>query len=147
MRFSQVVADAAAWIEREGRVSYRALKLEFELNDEVLEALKLELIEIRELAVDKDGEMLVWAGPKPEPSAEAPHSTLRSRPSFVVGDDPYPDDIDTMAERRHLTVMFCDLVNSTAFSEQLAPEELQTVVRTYQEVSAQVIERHEGHIA
>ena len=43
--------------------------------------------------------------------------------------------------------MFCDLVGSTALSEQLDPEELQTVVRTYQEVSAQVIERHEGYIA
>ncbi len=43
--------------------------------------------------------------------------------------------------------MFCDLVGSTALSEQLNPEELQTVVRTYQEVSARVIERHEGYIA
>jgi class 3 adenylate cyclase len=43
--------------------------------------------------------------------------------------------------------MFCDLVGSTALSEQLDPEGLQTVVRTYQEVSAQVIERYEGYIA
>jgi class 3 adenylate cyclase len=43
--------------------------------------------------------------------------------------------------------MFCDLVGSTALSEQLDPEELQTVVRTYQEVSAQVIERYEWYIA
>ena len=147
MRFSQVVADAAAWIEREGRVSYRALKLEFELNDEVLEALKLELIEIRELAVDKDGKMLVWAGPKPEPSAEAPHSALRSRPSFVVGDDPYPDDLDTKAERRHLTVMFCDLVGSTALSQQLDPEDLRNVVRGYQKAAAEIISRDGGYIA
>ena len=50
-------------------------------------------------------------------------------------------------ERRQLTVMFCDLVGSTALSEQLDPEDLQTVVRTYQEVSAQVIERYKGYIA
>ena len=43
--------------------------------------------------------------------------------------------------------MFCDLVGSTALSEQLDPEELQTVVRTYQNVSVQVIERYEGYIA
>ena len=43
--------------------------------------------------------------------------------------------------------MFCDLVGSTALSEQLDPEELQAVVRTYQEVSAQVIERYAGYIA
>ena len=43
--------------------------------------------------------------------------------------------------------MFCDLVGSTVLSEQLDPEDLQTVVRTYQEVSAQVIKRYEGYIA
>ena len=50
-------------------------------------------------------------------------------------------------ERRQLTVMFCDLVGSTALSEQLDPEELREVVRAYQEVSAAVIQRYEGHIA
>src|SRR5262249_4780373 len=51
------------------------------------------------------------------------------------------------AERRQLTVMFCDLVDSTALSEQLDPEELREVVRAYQQTSAAVIERYEGHIA
>ncbi|MBI3300621.1 MAG: adenylate/guanylate cyclase domain-containing protein, partial [Deltaproteobacteria bacterium] len=54
---------------------------------------------------------------------------------------------DSFAERRQLTVMFCDLVGSTALSEQLDPEELREVVRTYQKVSAEVISRFEGHIA
>ena len=43
--------------------------------------------------------------------------------------------------------MFFDLVGSSALSERLDPEELQMVVPTYQEVSAQVIERYEGNIA
>ncbi len=51
------------------------------------------------------------------------------------------------AERRQLTVMFCDLVGSTALSEQLDPEELREVVQQYQEVCAHVIGRYEGHIA
>jgi predicted ATPase/class 3 adenylate cyclase len=51
------------------------------------------------------------------------------------------------AERRQLTVMFCDLVGSTALSEQLDPEELREVIRTYQEVCAEVINRFDGHIA
>lgn len=50
-------------------------------------------------------------------------------------------------ERRQLTVMFCDLVGSTALSAQLDPEELREIVRAYQEVSATVITRFEGHIA
>lgn len=51
------------------------------------------------------------------------------------------------AERRPLTVMFCDLAGSTRLSEQLDPEVLRHVVRRYQEASAQVVERHDGHIA
>jgi class 3 adenylate cyclase len=51
------------------------------------------------------------------------------------------------AERRQLTVLFCDLVGSTALSEQLDPEELREVVRVYQEVCAEVIHRFEGYIA
>src|SRR5262249_33902084 len=51
------------------------------------------------------------------------------------------------AERRQLTVMFCDLVGSTALSQQLDPEELRTVILAYQETCAQVIRRFEGHLA
>ena len=43
--------------------------------------------------------------------------------------------------------MFCDLVGSTVLSGQLDPEELREVVRTYQQASAEVIERYEGHNA
>ncbi len=62
MKFSEVVAQTLAWLQREGRGSYRALRLEFDLNEEVLDALKEEFIEVKELAVDKDGKMLVWTG-------------------------------------------------------------------------------------
>jgi class 3 adenylate cyclase len=51
------------------------------------------------------------------------------------------------AERRQLTVLFCDLVDSTALASQLDPEELRAVVRAYQETCAKVIARFEGHIA
>lgn len=50
-------------------------------------------------------------------------------------------------ERRQLTVMFCDLVGSTALSERLDPEELRTVVRAYQDAAGDVIQRLEGHVA
>ncbi len=43
--------------------------------------------------------------------------------------------------------MFCDLVGSTALSEQLDPEELREVVRAYQETCTAVIQRYDGHIA
>ena len=50
-------------------------------------------------------------------------------------------------ERRQLTVMFCDLVGSTALAERLDPEDLRAVIRAYQQCAAQVIERFGGHIA
>jgi class 3 adenylate cyclase len=51
------------------------------------------------------------------------------------------------AERRHLTVLFCDLVDSTALAGQLDPEDRREVVRAYQATCAEVIQRFEGHIA
>ena len=51
------------------------------------------------------------------------------------------------AERRQLTVLFCDLVDSTALASQLDPEDLREVVRAYQDTCAKVIARFDGHIA
>ena len=51
------------------------------------------------------------------------------------------------AERRQLTVMFCDLVDCTQLSSQLDPEEYREVVRAYQQLCAEVITRFDGHIA
>jgi len=51
------------------------------------------------------------------------------------------------AERRQLTVLFCDLVGSTALAGQLDPEDWREVVRAYQTACAEVIGRFEGHIA
>ena len=130
------------------RLSYRALKLQFQLDDEHLEAVKEELIEIRELASDKDGKMLIWKGatetPKERP-AQLVDAPAAEPPASAPS--PQPEQEAPAGERRQLTVMFCDLVGSTALSEQLDPEELQALVRTYQEVSAQVIERYAGYIA
>ena len=61
--------------------------------------------------------------------------------------DKQEDKAAPEAERRQLTVMFCDLVGSTSLSEQLDPEELRDVVRSYQESCAEVIDGHDGYIA
>ena len=57
--------------------------------------------------------------------------------------EPRPAD----AERRQLTVLFCDLVDSTVLASQLDPEDLREVVRAYQDTCAKVIACFEGHIA
>ena len=51
------------------------------------------------------------------------------------------------AERRQLTVMFCDLVGSTDLSQQLDPEDLREINRAYQDSCKSAIERYEGYVA
>jgi len=57
-----VVDQVIELLRSRGRVSYRALSVQFDLNDEALEALRAELIEVHQIAVDQSGTMLVWAG-------------------------------------------------------------------------------------
>jgi class 3 adenylate cyclase/predicted ATPase len=54
---------------------------------------------------------------------------------------------EMQAERRQLTVMFCDLVGSTELSTRLDPEELREVIRVYQDTCAKVIAQYDGFIA
>jgi len=62
MKFSELIEQARAWLQRQGRVSYRALKREFELDDEYLADLKSELVDAQRVAVDEDGKVHVWIG-------------------------------------------------------------------------------------
>ena len=52
-----------------------------------------------------------------------------------------------VAERRQLTVMFCDLVGSTALSARLDPEDMRQVIRAYQDASSGVVARYDGFVA
>src|SRR5262245_35880945 len=60
--FEEVVDQALAMLQRRGRVTYRLFKRQFDLDDEALEDLKLELIKGQRLAMDEEGEVLVWMG-------------------------------------------------------------------------------------
>jgi hypothetical protein len=62
MDFYDVLDQVVALLQRRRRVTYRALKLQFKLDDETLEALKDELLKAQRLAVDEAGEVLVWVG-------------------------------------------------------------------------------------
>ena len=80
-----------------------------------------------------------------------PQSLPQHSPTHVLSDEPstVPQPVlsSLAAERRQLTVMFCDLVGSTDLSGKLDPEDLREVVRAYQETAAEVIEHYGGHIA
>ena len=58
-----------------------------------------------------------------------------------------PAQMQSEAERRHLTVMMCDLVGSTALSERLDPEDLRDIIKAYQDACAAVITRFDGFVA
>ena len=61
MTFDELLGQVSALLQREGRVSYRALKRRFELQDDDIEDLKAELIDAKRLALDEDNKVLVWA--------------------------------------------------------------------------------------
>src|SRR5262245_62019019 len=67
--FEEILTQAIAMLQRLGRVSYRALKVQFRLDDDLLELLKDEIVEVHQLARDQEGKMLVWTG---DTTADAP---------------------------------------------------------------------------
>jgi TOMM system kinase/cyclase fusion protein len=150
MTFEELLDQAIDLLQRRGRVTYRTLRRQFHLDDDVLEDLKEELIYGQRLAVDEDGRVLVWTG-----GAHAPPGLIASPPPqeepHAAPSTPAPSSSaaphTSQAERRQLTVLFCDLVDSTVLARQLDPEDLRQVVRAYQEACAKVIARFEGHIA
>ena len=80
MTFSEVLIQVREWLHREGQVSYRALKRQFQLDDEYLEDLKAELIDAKRIAVDEDGKVLVWAGSEGNAESEQ-RGAVESAPS------------------------------------------------------------------
>src|SRR5712691_10065274 len=153
MTFEEILDQAIAMLQRRGRLTYGALKRQFQLDDAYLEDVKAELIEGQRLAVDEDGRVLVWTGradvpaltTPPAPQLGPPPATSDVQPIQVLPPPAAPQSPD--AERRQLTVMFCDLVDSTALSGQLDPEDLRDVVRAYQRVCADIITRFDGYVA
>lgn len=73
MTFDDILEQIIALLKRQGRVSYRALKMRFDLDDEYLDVLKEEMIDAQRLATDEDGRIMVWAcdaGGTPEPASQ-----------------------------------------------------------------------------
>ena len=153
MDFVAVVDQVIALLRQRGRVAYRTLKVQFTLDDDALEALKDELLYAQRLARDEDDRILVWTGdaqtPPSPPPLSSQHASPPATPEAARPQTAPPSAAPSTpeAERRQLTVLFCDLVGSTALSAQLDPEELREVVRAYQDTCAKVIARFEGHIA
>ena len=175
-QFQTSLLAVATLLQRDQRVTYPTLKYAFGIEGELLTEIRDEL-SFRRLAIDEGGKGLVWTGamapsqhhtdvaatispasPVREPHVgeiddvtNGPPVTLENAPEAASFNQqitsPETAHRAAEAERRQLTVMFCDLVGSTDLSGRLDPEDLREVVRAYQETAAEVIERYEGHIA
>lgn len=131
--FDEILARVRACVESEGRVSYRLLKRRFELDDEDIEDIRSELIDAKRLARDEDDKVLVWHGADGDGhGAEAGETALVA-----------PEG----ADRRLITVMFCDIVGSTELSARFDAEQLREIVQRYQETCGRVISARQGHVA
>ena len=150
MDFYEVLEQVVVLLQRHGRVSYRALKRQFDLDDEFVADLKDELIHSRHPIADEDGRSLIWTGEMKEVAESITHP---DQPQPIVEQTQPVQATQAIeshtpdAERRQLTVMFCDLVGSTSLSGDLDPEDYREVVRQYQQVCSEVIQRYDGHIA
>jgi class 3 adenylate cyclase/predicted ATPase len=152
MTFDDILDQVITLLKRQGRVSYGALKRRFDLDDAYLEDLKGEIL-FAYPVVDEEHRGLVWTGDTESVQAVAPPPSQPTLPSALQDQQspqgaplpaaPAPPE----AERRQLTVLFCDLVDSTRLASQLDPEDYRAVVRAYQHTCAEVIQRFDGHIA
>src|SRR6266446_5017986 len=140
MTFDDILAQVLALLQREGRVSYRALKLRFDLNDDYIEGIKDELIYAKKLAVDEEHRVLVWVGgqaaasalpPVPEtPDLTSAPATDQAREPLAYTPQHLAEKILTSrsalaGERKQVTVLFADLKGSTELIRDLDPEAAQ----------------------
>src|SRR5262249_15880102 len=135
-------------LQRDGRVSYRALKRRFELDAEYLEDLKAEIIQAKKLAVDEDGAVLVWTGgsaPAPTPASVQERAPLAYTPPYlaekIVGSRAALE-----GERKQVTVLFADLKGSTELIAGLDPEEARQLLDPALHVMIEAVHRFEGTV-
>ena len=156
MTFEEVVDQAVAMLQRRGRMTYRMLKRQFNLDDEVLEDLKIELIKGQRLAVDEDNDVLVWTGDASAVSTPAPVTPEPDAPTAAVLPLAYTpqhltDKILTSrraleGERKQVTVLFADLKDSTELIRDLDPEAAQQLLDPALHLMMEAVHRFEGTV-
>ena len=149
MTFDEILAQVLDLLQREKRLSYRALKVRFGLDDEHLAALKDEIIEAKQLAVDDRGVVLVWRGdgaPAPPATASTPvRMSFATLPAYLA--EKIRTTRDTLAgERKQVTVLFADLKGSTELIRGLDPEIAQRLLDPALQHMMDAVHRFEGTV-
>src|SRR5215212_6212094 len=128
--------DVGRWLAQIGLPQYTA---SFRANDIDAEVLGvLDESDLEKLGVTSLGHRKRLLGAIRALKQSAPAHSLVEAGALARPRDP---------ERRQLTVMFCDLVGSTALSERLDPEDFRNLIRGYQDCCAGVVTRFEGYVA
>ena len=129
--------DVAAWLQSLGLERYEPLFRDNEIDWEVLPKLTSE--DLREIGVVAVGHRRKLLAAIAALGGEVPAATVTA----VSAHSP----VQAGAERRQLTVMFCDLVGSTALSTQLDPEDLREVIAAYHRAVAEIIAEADGFVS
>jgi class 3 adenylate cyclase len=148
MTFYEVVGQVLELLQRERRVSYRALKRQFNLDDEYLEDLKAELIEAKQLAADEGGRVLVWLG---APTTASISTSGLSRAPVAYTPRHLAEKILTSksaleGERKQVTVLFADLKGSMELLAERDPEEARAILDPVIERLMAAVHRYEGTV-
>ena len=162
MDYEELVGKVIELLQREKRVPYRVLKRRFDLDDDYIDDLKIDLIEVKRLAIDENDRILVWigaAGSADTPSSPTPSTPKpASAPATAPERDPLSYTPRHLAEkiltsrsalegeRKQVTVLFCDLANSTAIAERIGPEHMHTLLNRFFALALEAVHRYEGTI-
>jgi class 3 adenylate cyclase len=150
MDFYDILDQVLALLRSRGRVTYGALKRQFHLDDALLDDLKAEIIKGQRLAVDEDGEVLVWSGEAvaplaPETTAQQERPPLTYTPSHLA--DKIRDAKPALeGERKQVTVLFADLKGSTELIQGLDPEAAQQLLDPALQRMMDAVHRFEGTV-
>ena len=135
--------DLGAWLRDLGLERYEAAFRDNEIDATLLPNLTAE--DLKDLGVTLVGHRRRLLDAIANLKAEAGIELSVAQPLAEGAARAAPAEVE--AERRQLTVMFVDLVGSTALSRELDPEEMRDVIRRYQNTVAGEVTRFEGHVA
>jgi class 3 adenylate cyclase len=150
MDFVAVVDRVIALLRQRGRVAYRTLKQQFQLDDEALEDLKIELIDSQRVAADEQGTVLVWAGepalsPAPVATSAPAAAPLGYTPSYLA-EKILTSRSALEGERKQVTVLFADLKGSMELLAERDPEEARQLLDPVLERMMAAVHRYEGTV-
>jgi hypothetical protein len=126
--FEETLAQVVEVLRRERRVSYRALRRRFGLDEEYLEDLKVEIIQAKQLATDEDNTILIWTGEAPPTSTSAPERAPLPYTPAHLSEKILTTRTALEGERKQVTVLFADIKDSTELIAGRDPEEARTLL-------------------